>query len=91
MFRTAIGQALPHARVVADCFYIVQLAQCRLADLRRRLTHKHYGRRARKGDAVYAVRRLLRRNAFGFRNRANQHLRSRCATTRRSRREAHPH
>lgn len=206
-FATAIGRALPHARVVADCFHIVQLAQRRLAQLRRRLTWKHCGRRARKGDAVYTVRRLLRRNkedlnteqiaflevtlehmgtygrqilaawrakellrdlldlavtrtrvapdrstigaaryrflahaadhahlpelrtlaqtveqwwdgieaylttgitnaasegnnrliklearnAFGFRNRANQRLRSRCATTRRSRREAHPH
>ena len=206
-FRTAIGQALPHAQVVADCFHIVQLAQRFLAILRRRLTWKHYGRRALKGDAVYDVRRLLRRNAedlsadqraflqvtlehmgtygqqiyaawqakellrdllglavsrtrvapdrsaigaaryrflahvadhcrlpelatlaqtlerwwdpveaylvtgitnaasegnnrliklearnaFGFRNRANQRLRSRCATTRRSRREAHPH
>lgn len=206
-FRAAIGRALPHARVVADCFHIVQLAQRFLAILRRRLTWKHYGRRARKGDAVYDVRRLLRRNAedlsadqraflqvtlehmgtygrqiyaawqakellrdllglavsrtrvapdrsaigaaryrflahvadhahlpelatlaqtleqwwdpieaylttgitnaasegnnrliklearnaFGFRNRANQRLRSRCATTRRSRREAHPH
>jgi hypothetical protein len=28
------------------------------------------------------------RNAFDFRDRANQRLRSRCATTRRSRREA---
>lgn len=34
--------------------------------------------------------KLEARNAFGFRNRENQHLRSRCATTRRSRREAHP-
>src|SRR5699024_12135731 len=39
------------------------LAQRFLAILRRRLTWKHYGRRARKGDAVYDVRRLLRRNA----------------------------
>ncbi|GAB3726202.1 hypothetical protein GCM10027590_31250 [Nocardiopsis nanhaiensis] len=193
--------------MVDDCFHLVQLAQRRLADLRRRLTWKQYGRRAHRGDAVYAVRRLLRRNAeelsadqrtflqvtlehmgtygrqiyaawqakellrdllglavsrtrvspdrsaisaaryrflshvadhahlpelrilvqtveqwwdgieahlatgitnaasegnnhliklearnaFGFRNRANQRLRSRCATTRRSRREAHPH
>ncbi|MBP5897871.1 hypothetical protein F3K38_07080 [Streptomyces sp. LBUM 1488] len=39
------------------------------------------------GDARFEAR-----NAFGFRNRrANQRLRSRCATTRRSRREAHPH
>jgi transposase len=35
--------------------------------------------------------KLEARNAFGFRNRENQRLRSRCATTRRSRREAHPH
>jgi transposase len=38
------------------------LAQRHLADLRRRLTWKQHGRRARKGDAVYAVRKLLRRN-----------------------------
>ncbi|MFG2662071.1 transposase [Streptomyces sp. NPDC048425] len=30
------------------------------------------------------------RNAFGFRNRENQRLRSRCATTPRNRRDAHP-
>jgi transposase len=193
--------------VVVDCFHIVQLAQRHLADLRRRLTWKQHGRRARKGDSIYTVRKLLRRNkedltaeqretlkvelgymgtygkqihaawqgkellrdllglavtrshvtpdhsaisaarhrffahvadhahlpelvtlaatveqwwdgietylttgitnaasegnnrliklearnAFGFRNRANQPLRSRCATTRRSRRETHPH
>ncbi|MEU6538584.1 transposase [Streptomyces sp. NPDC047000] len=33
---------------------------------------------------------LEARNAFGFRNRTNQRLRSRCATTRRNRLEAHP-
>ena len=61
-FRAAVRRALPHATVVVDCFHIVQLAQRHLAGLRRRLTWKHYGRRARKGDAVYTVRRLLRRN-----------------------------
>ncbi|WP_373467043.1 transposase [Streptomyces umbrinus] len=35
--------------------------------------------------------KLEARNAFGFRNRENQCLSSRCATTRRSRREARPH
>ena len=35
----------------------------RPADLRRRLTWKQHGRRARKGDAVYTVRKLLRANA----------------------------
>jgi transposase len=61
-FRSAVRKALPHATVVADCFHIVQLAQRHLADLRRRLTWKHHGRRARKGDPVYIVRKLLRRN-----------------------------
>ncbi|MFJ3143651.1 transposase [Streptomyces halstedii] len=43
-------------------------------------------------DASEGDNRLIKleaRNAFGFRNRANQRLRSRRATTRRSRREAH--
>ncbi|WP_326701797.1 ISL3 family transposase [Streptomyces sp. NBC_01754] len=62
-FRSAIRTALPHATVVVDAFLIVQLAQRHLADLRRRLTWKQHGRRARKGDAIYTVRKLLRRNA----------------------------
>jgi transposase len=61
-FRAAIHRALPHAAVVVDCFHIVQLAQRHLADLRRRLTWRQHGRRARKGDAIYTVRKLLRRN-----------------------------
>jgi transposase len=61
-FRAAVRTALPHAQIVVDCFHIVQLAQRHLADLRRRLTWRHHGRRARKGDPVYAVRKLLRRN-----------------------------
>lgn len=61
-FRAAVTRALPHAAVVVDCFHIVQLAQRHLADLRRRLTWKQHGRRARKGDGIYTVRKLLRRN-----------------------------
>ena len=61
-FRAAVRKALPEATVVVDCFHIVQLAQRHLADLRRRLTWRHHGRRARKGDPVYTVRKLLRRN-----------------------------
>lgn len=61
-FRAAVRKALPEATVVVDCFHIVQLAQRHLADLRRRLTWKQHGRRARKGDAIYTVRQLLRRN-----------------------------
>lgn len=61
-FRAAVTRALPHAAVVVDCFHIVQLAQRHLADLRRRLTWRQHGRRARKGDGIYTVRKLLRRN-----------------------------
>jgi transposase len=61
-FRAAVRTALPDATVVVDCFHIVQLAQRHLADLRRRLTWKQYGRRARKSDPVYTVRKLLRHN-----------------------------
>jgi len=61
-FRAAIRRALPHATIVADAFHVVQLAQRHLADLRRRLTWKQHNRRARKGDPIYTVRKLLRRN-----------------------------
>lgn len=61
-FRAAVHRALPHAAVVVDCFHIVQLAQRHLAGLRRRLTWKQHGRRARKGDSICSVRKLLRRN-----------------------------
>ncbi|MGH3312266.1 MAG: ISL3 family transposase [Streptomyces sp.] len=61
-FRAAVRRALPEAVVVVDAFHVVQLAQRHLADLRRRLTWKQHGRRARKGDPVYTVRKLLRRN-----------------------------
>ncbi|MFJ7945071.1 transposase [Streptomyces sp. NPDC096354] len=61
-FRGAIRQALPGATVVVDCFHIVQIAQRHLADLRRHHTWKQHNRRARKGDPVYTVRKLLRRN-----------------------------
>jgi transposase len=53
---------LPHAQVVVDCFHLVQLANRKLAELRRRCTWAMWGRRGRRGDPEYAVRGLLRRN-----------------------------
>ncbi|WP_346173463.1 ISL3 family transposase [Streptomyces cuspidosporus] len=61
-FRAAVHRALPHAAVVVDCFHVVQLAQRHFADLRRRLTWKQHGRRARKGDGIHTVRKVLRCN-----------------------------
>jgi transposase len=63
VFRSAIGKALPHATIVVDHFHLVQLANNKLAELRRRVTWKAHGRRGRKGDAEYDHRRLLRFNA----------------------------
>ena len=61
-FRAAVRRALPHAQVVVDCFHLVQLANRKLAELRRRLTWKARGRRGRKNDPEWKVRGLLRRN-----------------------------
>ncbi|MFI6743510.1 transposase [Nonomuraea sp. NPDC050451] len=59
-FRSAIRAALPHARIIVDYFHVVQLANVKLAELRRRLTWKMCGRRGRRGDPEYDHRRLLR-------------------------------
>lgn len=63
VFRSAIRRALPHARIVVDHFHLVQLANTKLAELRRRVTWKAHGRRGRNGDAEYDHRRLLRSGA----------------------------
>jgi transposase len=63
VFRCAVRAALPHATLVVDHFHVVQLANTKLAELRRRLTWKLRDRRGRKGDPEYDHRRLLRTNA----------------------------
>jgi len=71
-FRAAITAAartiLPGVELVVDCFHLVQLANRKLADIRRRLARKHYGRNARRGDALWRVKGLLRRNAEDLTN-----------------------
>jgi transposase len=62
-FRAAVRKALPHATVVVDHFHIVQLANAKLAEARRRLTWQMRRRRGRAGDPEWDARRLLRRNA----------------------------
>ena len=63
VFRVAVRRALPRAQVVVDCFHVVQLANRKLAELRRRCTWAQRGRRGRRGDPEWQVRGLLRRNA----------------------------
>jgi transposase len=62
VFRAAVRTHLPHARIVVDCFHVVQLANKKLAGLRRRPAWKMRGRRGRGGDPEWELRGLLRGN-----------------------------
>ena len=54
-------EALPQARIVADHFHLVQLANQAVTDVRRRVTWDTKGRRGRKTDPAWAARRRLLR------------------------------
>jgi transposase len=62
VFASAVRQALPHATIVVDHFHLVQLANQAISDVRRRISWLLRGRRGRKGDGEWEVRRLLGRN-----------------------------
>ena len=63
VYASAVRAALPNATLVVDLFHVVQLANNVVADVRRRVTHDHYGRRGHTDDPEYAIRNLLVRNA----------------------------
>jgi transposase len=52
--RAAVHQALPKARIVADHFHLVRLANQAVTDVRRRVTWDTHGRRGRKSDPAWA-------------------------------------
>ena len=60
-YRAAVREALPHARIVADHFHLVRLANQAVTDVRRRVTWEVHGRRGRKSDPAWAARRRLLR------------------------------
>lgn len=60
-YRAAVREALPNARIVADHFHLVRLANQALTDVRRRVTWDTHGRRGRKTDPAWAARRRLLR------------------------------
>lgn len=62
-FRAAVRRALPDAVIVADAFHVVQPANRKLAQLRRRLTLAQRRRRGRTGDPEWEIRGLLIRNS----------------------------
>lgn len=60
-YRAAVREALPNARIVADHFHLVRLANQALTDVRRRVSWDTHGRRGRKIDPAWARRRRLLR------------------------------
>jgi len=60
-YRAAVRQALPSARIVADHFHLVRLANQAVTDVRRRVSWDLHGRRGRKTDPAWAARRRLLR------------------------------
>jgi transposase len=61
-YRAAVREHLPHATLVVDHFHVVQLANQVVSSVRRRVTATLRGRRVRKDDPEYGLRRRLLRN-----------------------------
>lgn len=61
-YRAAIAEYLPDATLVVDHFHVVQLANQVVSAVRRRVTAALRGRRVRKDDPEYGLRRRLLRN-----------------------------
>jgi transposase len=61
-YRAAVRTYLPDATLVVDHFHVVQLANQTVSAVRRRVTATVRGRRVRKDDPEYGLRRRLLRN-----------------------------
>jgi transposase len=79
-YRAAVRQHLPHARLVVDHFHLVQLANRTVAEVRRRVVACVRGRRGRKSDPEYGVRRRLGRNLEDLRDGQLDDMFTRLAT-----------
>jgi len=73
-YRHAVSQALPHARIVADHFHIVRLANEMVTDVRQRVARETLGRRGRSSDPAWVNRRLLLRAGDQLSNRGLDRL-----------------
>ncbi len=58
-YATALRRALPQATIVVDHFHLVRLANQVVDEVRRRTQQDTLGHRGRKGDPLYAIRKLL--------------------------------
>jgi transposase len=74
-YATALARQLPDAVRVLDPFHVVKLGLSTVDEVRRRVQHEQTGHRGRTGDALYGIRRLLRRRADRLTHRAGQRLR----------------
>ena len=61
VFKAAVRESLPHARLVVDRFHVAQLANTALTEVRRRVTLQQRGRRGRKGNREWELRNRLTR------------------------------
>lgn len=61
-YRTAVTDdkvGFDNARLVADCFHVVKLANAAIDDVRRRVQQQTTGHRGHKHDPLYRIRRTL--------------------------------
>jgi len=61
-YASALRTALPDAVRVLDAFHVVRLAFAAVDEVRRRIQRQDTGRRGRREDPLYGIRRLLRRS-----------------------------
>ena len=60
-YRSAVEKVLPHARIVADRFHLVRLANQMVTEVRQQAIPERHGRRGRTTDPAWVNRRLLLR------------------------------
>jgi transposase len=73
-FRAAAKAKLPAATVCVDPFHLVQLANKMVTSVRWRIVRAKYGRRGRKDDPEYGIKRLLLRNLEDLRDEQREKL-----------------
>ncbi|WP_306637160.1 MULTISPECIES: transposase [Micrococcaceae] len=58
-YANAIRYELPEAITILDAFHVVKLGSAMVDEVRRRVQQDTLGRRGRKGDPLYGIRRTL--------------------------------
>ena len=73
-YRAVFRAALPKTTLVVDPFHLIQLANKRLDETRRRVQQEVVGNRGRAGDPLYRIRRLLTMAKERLTENANEKL-----------------